>query len=257
MALWDRKNESPPAVADLRLWSAKAWICAAAYKTQCLDCDTGQPTWSRPNESWQTVQALAVEESSNRLMIASDSGRIDVINPSIEGALLSLSLGDEVSSVMVHSLDFDGDANSLLAVADDRLVRFDTPETKPVELDPLWALREIGPELVEPPIAALRKLIGSEQTVDFRVQVVGGREKRYLNSRSDWQHAGCFTAVIEPDQTPALGELGLANPSLELPGKLIRVSGKLEEHDQGRGLAIHVSSVHKQLEIVADGEKSE
>jgi hypothetical protein len=99
-------------------------------------------------------------------------------------------------------------------------------------------------------VVQLREGIGQQATVEFRVQNVGGIEYRYLNSKINFRDPGGFTVVVEPDQVEALSDLIGADPVEELPGKLVRVTGPLQE--MNAQLRIPVTVVAKQLSIVDD-----
>jgi hypothetical protein len=103
-------------------------------------------------------------------------------------------------------------------------------------------------EFIQPPISQLRTMVGSNQTVEFRVLGVGGERFRYLNSKFDYKDPNCFTAVIAPDQVPALKTLGIDNMGANLRGKTVRVTGPVE--DREGQVRIHVGDLAKQLHIV-------
>ena len=51
---------------------------------------------------------------------------------------------------------------------------------------------------VKPPVSTLRTRIGRTDTVEFRIEAIGGMNHRYLNSMNNYQDPECFTVVIEP-----------------------------------------------------------
>jgi tetratricopeptide (TPR) repeat protein len=108
-------------------------------------------------------------------------------------------------------------------------------------------------EFVQPSIAELRKLLGNEQAVEFRVQELGGNQHRYLNSRSDYAHPDCFTAVVETNAIAAFDHKYVDSPI----GRIVRVTGKLEER-KGQ-IQIRVSNLDAQLALVdaADDSRSQ
>jgi hypothetical protein len=121
--------------------------------------------------------------------------------------------------------------------------------------DGQWIRPQVGDKMifaesVVPSVVQLREGIGQQATVEFRVQNVGGIEYRYLNSKINFRDPGGFTVVVEPDQVEALSDLIGADPVEELPGKLVRVTGPLQE--MNAQLRIPVTVVAKQLSIVDD-----
>lgn len=106
-------------------------------------------------------------------------------------------------------------------------------------------------EFIEPPVSRLRELVGNKETVEFRVQHTGGRTRLYLNSRDDYQDRDCFIAVVSPDQVPAFAALGVNTPGSELLGKLVRVTGTVEENaERGGQIQIHITDLAAQLKIL-------
>jgi serine/threonine protein kinase len=108
-------------------------------------------------------------------------------------------------------------------------------------------------EHLDPSIADLRAAVGQHRTVEFRVQAVGGSRHRYLNSKADYEHEDCFTAVVEATQAPAFDDT-YNEPGGALVGKTVRVTGTIEKRD-GR-LQIRISDLAKQLIIVEPSNQS-
>jgi tRNA A-37 threonylcarbamoyl transferase component Bud32/tetratricopeptide (TPR) repeat protein len=112
------------------------------------------------------------------------------------------------------------------------------------------ALRQtavINQEYLRPPIAELRSLIGKETTVEFRVQNIGGNERRYLNSNTDFRHKDTFTAVVQPDQVATFNKV-----FNRLKGKIVRVTGTVEER-LGQP-QIPITNLAKQFKVVGEPE---
>jgi hypothetical protein len=64
----------------------------------------------------------------------------------------------------------------------------------------------------------------------------------------NYQRPDCFTAIIEPDEAAAFDSLGYADPASGLVGKIVRVTGQLEEEDGQIKMRIH--TLDAQLQVV-------
>jgi tetratricopeptide (TPR) repeat protein len=106
--------------------------------------------------------------------------------------------------------------------------------------------------LVTPAIGELRAVVGQQRTVEFRVLNVGGVSRVYMNSMRNHRHSNCFSAVVESHQRKQFDSLGIRNPALQLPGKLVRVTGKVEEQD-GQ-VKIRIRDLATQLKIIDAAE---
>jgi tetratricopeptide (TPR) repeat protein len=103
-----------------------------------------------------------------------------------------------------------------------------------------------------PPVVHLRRMAGEYQSVEFRVQGMGGSNSRYLNSHANYQRPECFTAIIDPDEAAAFDALGYSDPASGLLGKIVRVTGQLEEVDGQIKMRLH--NLEAQLEVIDEDE---
>jgi hypothetical protein len=116
-----------------------------------------------------------------------------------------------------------------------------TPEGK-------WIGIQSYANFVHPSVAELRKSIGRNKTVVFRVQNIGGNDRRYLNSRMNYKEPEAFSAVIEIDQVVGFKKLGLNDRQSDLRGRLISVNGTVQE--QNGLIQIHVTDLENQFKFV-------
>jgi Flp pilus assembly protein TadD len=110
-------------------------------------------------------------------------------------------------------------------------------------------------EYVKPPIRQLRTLVGQKQTVEFRIRAVGWQQRLYLNAGAAFPNPNRFAAIIEPDQVRKLATILVNIPGEQLPGKIVRVTGEIEERE-GR-LEIRIASLENQLELIETIEESD
>jgi hypothetical protein len=105
---------------------------------------------------------------------------------------------------------------------------YENTRNKIADRDELFDKAEGAVQHVDPSIDVLRNLVGQQATVKFRVLSVGGHTHIYLNSHADYREKSNFGVMIAANEVAKLPAIGIRDPWMELPGRVVEVTGVVE-----------------------------